>query len=418
MGMDRKIEKKKGIRPKHIVIGVIVVVVGGITFMSVFGSKLSTYKVERDRITISAVENGVFNDYINLNGTVEPISDIYINALESGTVEKRFVENGTMLTKGDAILELSNPNLLLEIQNATAEFARQQNDYSRQLAEIHKSKIQQIQNSMTAELDVKRAKREYEQKEAMYNDGMGTREEYIRAKENYEIQFSKYNFLVESQKQDSITRITQISQLEETLNINRLNYNEKKKKANDLIIRAPVSGQLGDFTAELGQRIGAGSSVGKVSVLTDFKISASVDEHYIDRVRENLEGKIERNDEQFALHIHRVYPAVTGGQFKVDLVFDSNKPENIRTGQTYYVKLQLGMANQAIMVSRGSFFQSTGGQWIFVLDPSGNFAVKRNIRIGRQNPQYYEVVEGLQQGEQVITSGYETFGDAEKIVFK
>ena len=193
---------------------------------------------------------------------------------------------------------------------------------------------------------------------------------------------------------------------------------EKQKRKDKLMVRATISGQLGNFNAELGQTIGANASVGIISVLTDHKITASVDEHYIDRVRENLSGKIDRQDDNYQLHIRRVYPEVSSGQFKVDLVFDDAKPENIRTGQTYYVKLQLGSASQAFMLPRGSFFQSTGGQWVFVLDKSEKFAVKRNIRIGKQNPQFYEIIEGLEEGEKIITSSYETFGDAEKIVFK
>ena len=418
MGMDTKIEKKKGIRPKHIGIAAGVLVVLGLISMSVFGSKLSTYKVDQDKLTISSVSYDVFNDYISLNGTVEPISTIYVNSKERGTIEEKFVENGAMINEGDALIKLSNPELLLEIQNAEATFAEQQNSYNKQLVEINKRKIELTQQRMTSDLDVKQMKREYKQNEAMYNDGMGTKEDYLRAKENYEMQLSRNHFLVESQQQDSIYQITQLKQLKESMDINRLNLREKQKRADKLLIRASTSGQLDNFNEELGQTVNANQSIGIISVLTDHKITADVDEHYIDRVRENLTGNIDRNADNFQLHIRRVYPEVRDGQFKVDLVFDSEKPENIRTGQTYYVKLQLGSANEAFMLPRGSFFQSTGGQWVFVLDESGDFALKRNIKIGKQNPQFYEIVEGLQEGDRIITSSYETFGDADKIVFK
>ncbi len=418
MGMDRKIEKKKGIRPKHIGIAAGIFVVLGLISMSVFGSKLSVYKVEKDKLTISTVNKAVFNDYISLNGTVEPISTIYVNSKERGTIEEKYVENGVMVNEGDVILKLSNPELLLEIQNAEATFAEQQNSYNKQLVDINKRKIELTQQRMTSDLEVKQMKREYQQNEAMYNDGMGTKEDYLRAKENYEMQLSRNHFLVESQQQDSIYQITQLKQLKESMDINKLNLREKQKRADKLLIRASTSGQLGNFNEELGQTVSANQSIGVISVLTDHKITADVDEHYIDRVRENLTGNIDRNADDFQLHIRRVYPEVRDGQFKVDLVFDNEKPENIRTGQTYYVKLQLGSAVEAIMIPRGSFFQSTGGQWVFVLDESGDFAIKRSIKIGKQNPQFYEIVEGLQEGESIITSSYETFGDAEKIVFK
>lgn len=418
MGMDKKIEQKKGLKAKHLWIGGGILVIIGMVAMSTFGSQLSTYKVERDKLTIATVNKATFNDYISLNGIVEPISTIYVNSKERGTVEEKYVENGVMVKANDAILKLSNPELLLEIQNAEATFAEQQNSYNKQLVEINKRKIELTQQRMTSDLDVKQMKREYVQKEAMYNDGMGTKEEYLRAKENYEMQLNRNQFLVQSQIQDSIYQVTQLKQLRETMDINRLNLQEKQNRANKLTIRAISDGQLGNFDLELGQTINTNQTIGVISVLTNHKITANIDEHYIDRVRDNLTGNIERNTDQYQLHIRRVYPEVKEGQFKVDLVFDNEKPDNIRTGQTYYVKLQLGSASEAIMVPRGSFFQSTGGQWIFVLDESGDFAIKRQIKIGKQNPQHYEITEGLMPGEQIITSSYDTFGDAEKIVFK
>lgn len=418
MGMDKKIEKKTGIRPKHIGIGGAVLLVLALVLMSIFGSKLSTYRVEQDKVTISAVSHDTFNDYISLNGTVEPISTIYINSMERGTVEEKLVENGVMIEEGDALLRLSNRELLHEIRNAEATFAEQLNTFNKQLVDINKREIELTQQRMSSDLEVRQRKREYEQKETMFEDGMGTKEDFLRAQENYEMQVSNHHFLMESQRQDSIYRVAQVKQLKEAVKINKLNLVEKQNRKDDLIVRATTAGQLGNFDVELGQTLNANQSVGLVSVLTDHKITSNVDEHYIDRVRENLRGKIERDDDGYELHIRRVYPEVSDGQFKVDLVFDDAKPENIRTGQTYYVKLQLGSANEALMLPRGSFFQSTGGQWVFVLDASGDFAVKRNIRIGKQNPKFYEIIEGLEEGESIITSSYETFGDAEKIVFR
>lgn len=417
MGMDRQIEKKRGIKPKHIIIVLSCVFIVTLLSISLFGEHLTTYKTDQDKLTISSVTKSQFNDYINLNGTVEPIANIYINSFEQGVVDTRFVENGAIVSKGEPIIQLSNPQLLLEIQNADAKFAKEQGDYQKQVAQMEKDKIQLQQSQMTSALEVTRAKREFEQKKAMYEDGMGTREEFVRAEENYTLQLSKDKFLKKSHHQDSIYQVSQMKQLSESMEMNRLNHQEQKKRADRLIIRALIAGQLGQLNIELGQRVQANQSVGVISDLSDHKVSAMIDEYYIDRVREQLSATIDRNNRQYSLHIQRVYPEVSNGQFKVDFVFDDKKPDNIRTGQTNYIKVELGEAKEAILIPRGSFFQSTGGQWIFVLDQSGDFAIRRSIKIGRQNPKFYEVIEGLEPGEQVITSSYDTFGDAEKIAF-
>lgn len=418
MGMDRKIEKKKGIRPKHIVIGLISIGVTLLIINAIFGSELSTYKVDREKITISGATYDQFNDYISINGSVKPIATIYLNSAEQGKVEKKFVENGVMVTAGDTILKLANPDLLLAIQNDEATFAKEMSSYYNQLIGINKNKIELMQRRMESDLEVVRMKREYARQKSMFENGLGTREEYIRAKENYEMQLNKNMFLVKSQVQDSISQKNQIEQLNETMKINRLNLNKNRSRADKLYIKTPVSGQLGNFIVEIGQIVSSNQEVGTVDILTDHKISANVDEHYIDRVTTNLMCNIEWQGRDYELVVRRVYPEVKEGQFRIDMYFIGDKPQNIRTGQTYYVKIQLGASKNAVMIPRGGFFQSTGGQWVFALDPAGSYAVKRNIKIGKQNPRYYEVVEGLETGEQVITSSYDTFGDSEKIVFK
>ena len=209
--------------------------------------------------------------------------------------------------------------------------------------------------------------------------------------------------------------VTEMQQLESTVKM-RMTLQLVYERLENLNVKAPVDGQLGMLDAEIGQSIGRGTRIGQINVLTNYKVQAMIDEHYIDRVRHGLAGTSDRQEQKYNLTVRKVYPEVRQGQFRIDMVFDGDKPENIRTGQTYYINLELGQPQDAIMLPRGGFFQTTGGQWVYVLDKSGSYATKRNIRIGKQNPQFYEVLEGLSPGERVITSGYENFGDNDKLI--
>lgn len=217
---------------------------------------------------------------------------------------------------------------------------------------------------------------------------------------------------------DSLIRATEMIQLEQDLGKMQQTLELVYERLDNLNVRAPVDGQLGMLDAEIGQSIGKGERIGQINVLTDYKIQALIDEHYIDRVRQNLNATIERQGQTFNLTVKKVYPEVRNSQFRIDLVFNGGRPENIRTGQTYYINLQLGQPQQSLLVSLGGFFNSTGGQWIYVLDSSGDFTTKREIRIGRKNPKYYEVLEGLEEGEKVITSGYDLFGENDKLILR
>jgi len=418
MGMDKVIEKKKGIRPKHIVWGVGILVIAFLLYKVIFAETGSTFRAEKDKLTISTVEDGLFNDYITVIGNVEPITTIFLDAEEGGKVEEKLIEEGEMVKKGDVILKLRNNDLNLSIMNSESSMAYQTNELRNTQIQMEQQKIQNKQQLLQIDYEIIRLARNYEQQKALFNeeliakeDFLKAEEDYLRAKKNRELIFMK---LV----QDSIFRENQKIQMDQNLGNMHLNLKVVQQRREDLNVKAPVDGQLGLLEAEIGESISKGQRIGQINILDNFKIKALIDEHYIDRVKRDLPATLDRNGTNFNLKVRKVYPEVRNGQFEIDLVFDGTTPDNIRTGQTYHIKLELGESGKAVLLARGGFFQSTGGQWVYVLNEDGSEATKRNIKIGKQNPQYYEVLEGLNAGEKVITSGYEMFGTNDRIVMK
>jgi len=417
MGMDKVIEKKKGLRPKHIIW-----IVGGLVFMFllykvIFTESGSTFRAEKEKLTISTVEDGLFNDYITVIGNVEPITTIFLDAEEGGKVEEKLIEEGEMVKKGDIILKLRNNDLNLSIMNSESSMAYQTNELRNTQIQMEQQKIQNKQQLLQIDYEILRLTRNYEQQKALFKeeliakeDFLKAEEDYLRAKKNRELIFMK---LI----QDSIFRENQKIQMDQNLGNMQLNLKVVQQRREDLNVKAPVDGQLGLLEAEIGESINKGQRIGQINILDNFKIKALIDEHYIDRVKRELPATLDRNGTNFNLKVRKVYPDVRSGQFEIDLVFNETTPDNIRTGQTYHIKLELGESAKAVMLPRGGFFQSTGGQWVYVLSQDGSEATKRNIKIGKQNPQYYEVLEGLNAGEKVITSGYEMFGTNDRITF-
>ena len=417
MGMDKVIEKKKGIQKKHIFWGLGVLVVGFLIFKVIFGDHTSTFRAEKDKLTISTVEDGMFNDYITVIGQVEPITTIFLDAIEGGTVEERLIEEGSMVKKGDVILRLENRQLYQTILNSEAALAEKENYIRSTRISFESELIQSKRNILDSEYKMTRKKRSFEQLETLYKEALISKEDYMQAKEDYEYEVNLLIINRLKATNDSMLRATSMITLETDLGKMREMLDLVHQRLDDLNVKATVDGQLGMLDAEVGQSINGGQRIGQINVLNNFKVSAKIDEHYIDRVIHGLAASLDRNGTNFNLTVKKVYPDVRDGQFKIDLVFEGQTPENVRTGQTYHVKLQLGESQKALMIARGGFFQSTGGQWVFVLNQTGTEAIKRPIKIGKQNPQYYEVLEGLSVGEKVITSGYEMFGTNERITF-
>lgn len=416
--MDRIIEKKKGIQKKHIpyIIGGAVALL--VILWLIFGNHASKMNVETKKISIQEVIKGEFNDYVRVNGQVQPINTIQLSAVEGGMVSEKLVEEGSNVQQGDIIVRLTNPMLNLNILDSEAQLAEKQNFLRNTQVSMEQERLSLKKEKLQLDLDVERKKRKYLQYKQLYAENLTSKEEYLQAKEDYEYAVDGRKLVVERQKQDSIYRGIQVKQMEESLHNMRQNLILVRQRVDNLNIKAPANGQLGLLDVEIGQSVASGGRVGQISVLSDYKIEASIDEHYIDRVKAGLEASFERQDKDFALRVRKVYPEVRDKQFKTDFVFVGERPDNIRTGQTYYINLQLGQPVEAIMIPKGAFYQTTGGQWIFVITPDGKKAIRRKVSIGRQNPTYYEVISGLDPGEKVITSSYDTYGEVEELILE
>ena len=376
-----------------------------------------TLRVDKDTVTISNAVKGEFNDYIRISGRVQPMTTIQLSPQEGGIVEKILIEEGSPVKAGDAILILNNDNLDLQILNSEAELAEKENILRNTQIQMEQQKLDVRQNVLEYGMQVDRLRRAYEQQKALYEDKLIAKEEYLKAEEDYNLALQKYNLMTERSRQDSLYRGTQIDRMEESLENMQLNMSMIRRRKSNLIVKAPIDGELGLLDVVLGQSIAAGTKIGQINSVGTYKVEAQIDEHYIDRVIAGLEATFERQGETYSTVIRKVYPEVRDGKFKADFKFDGEQPDNIRAGQTYYLNLQLGQPEEAVIIPRGTFYQKTGGKWIYVVNKEGTKAVKREIRIGRQNPQYYEVLEGLEPGEKVITSGYETYGDSDVLVF-
>ena len=376
-----------------------------------------TLRVDKDTVTISTSVKGEFNDYIRISGRVQPMTTIQLSPQEGGIVEKILIEEGSPVKAGDAILILNNDNLDLQILNSEAELAEKENILRNTQIQMEQQKLDVRQNVLEYGTNVERLRRAYEQQKALYEDKLIAKEEYLKAEEDYQLALQKYNLMTERSRQDSLYRGTQIDRMEESLENMQLNMSMIRRRKSNLIVKAPIDGELGLLDVVLGQSIAAGTKIGQINSVGLYKVEAQIDEHYIDRVVAGLEATFERQGETYSTVIRKVYPEVRDGKFKADFKFDGEQPDNIRSGQTYYLNLQLGQPEEAVIIPRGTFYQKTGGKWIYVVNKDGNKAVKREIRIGRQNPQYYEVLEGLEPGERVITSGYDTYGDSDVLVF-
>ena len=418
--MDKIIEKKKGIARAFTMKAVpywlgVMFAIGIVVLVAQSGSDVM--RVNSDTLTIVEVAEGEFNDYIRLNGQVQPMTTIQLSPLEGGVVQEIIVEEGARVKVGEHLLVLSNDNLDLQILNSEAELAEKENLLRNTLISMEQQKLSLEQERLQLAVEVERTRRKAEAQRALYVDSLIAREEYLRAEEDYRLAQQRLQLVNHRAEQDSLYRSVQVSQMQESLHNMRLNMQMIRRRKENLTIKAPIDGELGLLDVVLGQSVSQGVKIGQINSLGSYKIEAQIDEHYIDRVVAGLEATFERRDEAYSAVIRKVYPEVRNGKFKADLKFVGEQPANIRSGQTYYLNLQLGQPEQAVLVPRGAFFQTTGGRWIYVVDADGEGATRREIRISRQNPQYYEVLEGLSVGEKVIVSGYEKFGDNEKLKF-
>ncbi len=417
--MDRRIEKTRMQRlmsrwPYAAGAALLLVVVGWI----IFGSHAATLRVSRDELTVSEVQQAEFKDYVRTNGQVMPIQVVQISPEEGGIVVEKVAEEGSHVRKGDVIIRLSNSALDLQILNAEAELAEKQNLLRNTQVAMQQDRLNNQTEQAQLDMDTERKQRAYDQCRRLYEQKLISREEFIQSEEDYRLSAKKRRLVSQRLKQDSVYRTVQMDQMEDNLENMRRNVVLVRQRKDKLEVRSAIDGELGLLDVELGQSISPGQMIGQLNDLSDYKVQAEIDEHYIDRVRQGLAATFQRGGKTYGLQVRKVYPEVRQGKFRCDFIFRGERPENIRTGQTYYIDLELGQPEQAVLIPRGTFFQTTGGQWIFVLSADGSKAYRRPIRIGRQNPQHYEVLEGLEPGERVVTSGYEAFKDNEVLVIK
>lgn len=417
--MDIKLEKKKGLkalfRMKNMPYFGAAALVVFIVWLALRDNK-STLRVDAATMSVAVVEHGEFNDYVRLTGSVQPMTTVQLSPLESGVVERIVAEEGTSVKRGDVILEMSNNSLSMQILQSEADLAEKQNILRNTMISMEQERLSLRQEKLQLDLEVSRLQRTYIQNQELYENSLIAKEDYLQSKENYELAVNKRDLILERQKQDSLYRSSQVAQMEESLKSMERNMELIRQRVDNLKVKAPIDGEVGMLDVVLGQSLTQGMNIGQINDLSAYKVQAQVDEHYIDRVTTGLTASFERQDNKFKMTLRKVYPEVRNGQFKADFRFVGDVPENIRRGQTYYLNLQLGQPSEAILIPRGSFFQHTGGRWIYVIDESGEKAYKREIRIGRQNPQYYEVLEGLKPGEKVVTSSYDNYGDNEVLV--
>lgn len=415
--MDTIIERKSKLKKKYYYWA------GGGLFLLAFTGYLllrdtsSSMKVEKDRLTISAVRQGEFNDYIRVIGQVMPRHIIYLDAVEGGRVEERLIEEGAQVKAGDVILRLSNPLLNIGIMQSEADLAYQENELRNTRISMEQERLKLAQERIGLDTELSKRKRHYEQYDRLYKEELASREEYLSAKEDYENALQQLRVVDKRIEQEDLFRATQIESLDENIVNMKRSLVLVKERLENLKIKAPIDGQLGILEAQLGQSIALGERIGQI-ITPDLKIQALIDEHYVEQVLPGLPAGFEREGKNYGLEVSKVYPEVRDGQFRTDLYFTSGRPENIRAGQTYHVNLQLGDPVQAVLLPRGSFYQASGGQYVYVVDEAEQTARRRPVKICRQNPLFYEVTEGLKPGEKVIISGYELFGENERLIIQ
>lgn len=416
--MDRKIEKKKWSKKRILSIagiaGLALLIAGSVYFTS-GKSKLN---VDAERITISEVKKGPFQEFIPVNGVVLPLTSIYLDAVEGGRVEEKLVEDGAVVKKGQPLLRLSNTDLELSLVN-------QQTAVYNLLTQMQIARNAAQQNTTTklnqltdVDNQLKEAKRVYELNKYLYNQKAIGLQEFKQSENNYNYYLEKKKLTDQMVDQDKASNAQQVSQAQQSYQGSQTALNVMRKKVGDLIVRAPIDGQLTSLDAEVGQSKNKGERLGQIDVLNGYKVRVDVDEHYISRVFSGLMGETSFAGKEYKLKINKVYTQVNNGRFQVDMEFVDAVPEGIRRGQTMQIRLALSDETQALLLAKGGFYQQTGGNWVFKVDKDGKTAYKVDVQLGRQNPDYYEVISGLQPGDKIVTSSYENYGNMQELVLK
>lgn len=418
MGMDRKIKKKTWTTKRILTIAAILAFLGLSIYAFWFMDVRSTLNVERDKITISEVREDTFQEFIQVTGAVQPIQTIYLDAIEGGVVQQVFLESGTMVQEGDTILTLTNSSLQLQVMQQTSGLYDQINNVRNSRLNLEQNTLQLQEQLANAKSQMEILKAQYERQKTLMERDLISEEEFQTTKENYEYQTRRYELTYESYKKDSVQTITQMQQLNNSEQRMYQNLEAVQQILDNLAVTAPITGQLSTIELNQGQSISSGERIGQVDILDSYKVRVAIDEYHLSRIVQGLNGSFTFDGETHELVITKIYPVINNGQFEVDMEFVNEAPQNLRRGQTLRIRLELGESASAVQIPRGGFYQTTGGNWVFVVNEEDGRAYRRDIRLGRQNPEYFEVQFGLEPGEKVITSSYDTFGDNEVLVLE
>ncbi|MFK7808071.1 MAG: efflux RND transporter periplasmic adaptor subunit [Saprospiraceae bacterium] len=416
--MDQIIEKKNKL-PQRIAIGVgVIALLTWLAFSFYESAGTSKLNVQSSRLLTHTVEEGIFQEFIPVTGVVQPIKTVIIAAVEGGRVEQKMVEDGAAVGPGTPILQLSNSDLQMAYLNQEGTIISQINQMRNMNLLQEQQSLNLKETAIDAEFRLDLLRRKMERDKVLFVSNAIPKADFEDLKSEYESLIKRNRLLKQSILKDSLSGEIQKEQMENSLDLMKRNLDMAKKNLENLVVKAPIKGQLSGLSLEVGELIPQGAQIGQIDDLSNFKIRVRIDEFYISRVFPEQEGSFTFANEDYQLRITKIYPQVLNGSFEVDMHFVEKVPTGIRRGQTVTVKLQLSAEQQAVLVKRGGFYQSTGGNWVYVLTPDGSKATKKEIRIGRQNPNYYEVLDGLQPGEVVITSSYENYGEKDELVLK
>ena len=416
--MDIPLKKKKFTTKRILMLAGALAIIALIIFVVVSSGGGSKLNVQKERITISTAERGIFQENVPVNGVVLPITTIYLDAVEGGRVEEKYVEDGAILKKGDPILRLSNTDLELSLINQETSVYNLLTQMQISQNAARQNTINRLNQLTDVENSLIEAERIYDLNKNLYEKQAIGEQELVESKNNYNYQKKRLELAQRVMEQDSIARKQELDQAQSSYQRTRAALELMRQKVQDLIVRAPVDGQLTSLDAEIGQTKNEGERLGQIDVLSGYKVRVDIDEHYISRIYPGQKGTFTFDGEEYILEIKKVYTQVMNGKFQVDMVFVGEVPEGIRRGQTLQIRLALSQEKEALLIPKGGFFQDTGGNWIFKLGEDGEKAFKVDIQLGSQNTEYYEVLNGLEPGDKVITSSYDNYGDIDELVLE
>ncbi|WP_028376744.1 efflux RND transporter periplasmic adaptor subunit [Leeuwenhoekiella sp. MAR_2009_132] len=416
--MDIPLQKKRFTTSKMLLIGGGILLAAIIIFVIISSTGGAKLNVEKERLSIAAATQGVFQENIPVNGVVMPITTIYLDALEGGRVEEKFVEDGAIMKKGDPILRLSNTDLELSLVNQETQVYNLLTQMQISQNQASQNTINKVNQYTDVENGLIEAKRVYDLNKKLYAKDVIARQDLIKAENDYNYQKERMRLSKKILKQDSMAVKQEKGQVASSYARTENALELMRRKVADLVVRAPVDGQLTSLDAEIGQSKNKGERLGQIDVLSGFKVRVDIDEHYISRIYTGQTGSFDFNGANYTLVIKKVYTQVTNGRFQVDMEFEAEVPEGIRRGQTLQIRVALSQEKQALLIPKGGFFQQTGGNWIFKVSEDGNTAYKVNIALGSQNTEYYEVLSGLEPGDKVITSSYDNYGEVQELILK